>query len=83
MNRNVDLGSAQTASRGAGFAGAIPWLLLAAKPEGSAGSYGNVTSIRRINTAGGVAPTASCAADSTGTTARVPYAADYYSFINR
>ena len=32
----------------------------------------------RETNAGGVAPTASCAADSTGTTARVSYTADYF-----
>jgi hypothetical protein len=64
-------------------AGAIPWLLLTTKSTGPAGSFSNVSSIQRVNTAGGVAPTAGCTRDSAGTTARVSYAADYYFFTNR
>ena len=65
------------------IAGAIPWLLMEAKASGPAGSFSNVSSVQRVNTAGGVAPTASCSANSTGTTARVHYTADYYFFINQ
>ena len=36
------------------------------------------TSIQRVNTAGGVAPTADCSRDYAGTTARVSYTADYF-----
>ena len=64
-------------------AGAIPWLLLTTTSTGPAGSFSNVSSIQRVNTAGGVAPTAGCTRDSAGTTARVSYAADYYLFTNR
>src|SRR5262249_51394351 len=38
-------------------ADAIPWLLLAAKSVGPDGSFSKVTSIQRVNTVGGVAPT--------------------------
>ena len=62
------------------IAGAIPWLLMEAKTSGPVGSFSNVSSVQRVNTAGGVAPTASCSANSTGTTARVHYTADYYFF---
>lgn len=61
-------------------AGAIPWLLLNAKSTGGAGAFSGVTSIQRINTVGGVAPTASCSAGLGGTTVRVPYTADYVFF---
>src|SRR5262249_41827479 len=37
-------------------AGAIPWLLLAAKSVGPEGSFSKVTSVVRANTVGGVAP---------------------------
>src|SRR5438045_3885034 len=37
-------------------ADAIPWLLLAAKSVGPAGSFSKLTSIQRVNTVGGVAP---------------------------
>jgi hypothetical protein len=61
-------------------AGAIPWLLLAAKSTGPTGSFSRVSSIQRINTVGGVAPADGCAADRAGHTARVAYTADYYFF---
>lgn len=62
-------------------ADAIPWLLLAAKSAGSEGSFSTVTSIQRVNTAGGVAPKAGCSQAAAGTPARISYTADYYFFI--
>ena len=59
-------------------AGAIPWLLLATKSVGPEGSFSRVTSIQRVNTVGGVAPRTGCYQSTAGTTARVPYTADYY-----
>jgi hypothetical protein len=64
-------------------AGAIPWLLLAAKSIGPEGAFSRVTSIQRVNTAGGIAPTAGCSQASAGTPARVNYTADYYFFTAR
>ena len=40
--------------------GAVPWLLLTTKSVGPAGTFSDVTSIQRVNTAGGVAPVAEC-----------------------
>ena len=62
---------------------AIPWLLLTTQSTGSAGAFSNVTSIQRVNTAGGLAPSVDCAAASTDKQARIPYTADYYFFTNR
>ena len=59
-------------------ADAIPWLLLVTKSVGSQGSFSKITSIQRVNTAGGVAPKTGCSQSTVGTTARIPYAADYY-----
>jgi hypothetical protein len=59
-------------------AGAIPWLLLSAKSVGPQGAFSNVTSIQRVNTAGGAAPLEGCAPSSSGASARVAYTADYY-----
>ena len=59
-------------------ADAIPWLLLDTKSVGSQGSFSKVTSIQRVNTVGGVAPKTGCSQSTVGTTARIPYAADYY-----
>ncbi|MFL6665516.1 MAG: DUF3455 domain-containing protein [Rhizobacter sp.] len=58
-------------------AGAIPWLLLTANAEGSAGRFSKMTSVQRINTVGGVAPQAPCDAATLGSSVRVPYTADY------
>jgi hypothetical protein len=59
---------------------AIPWLLLGAKSVGPDGAFSRVSSIRRVHTVGGVAPTFRCSKDETGTQARVPYTADYFFF---
>jgi len=64
-------------------AGAIPWLLIGAKSNGTEGAFSQVTSIQRVNTVGGVAPATPCTADSAGKSARVDYTADYYFFTNR
>jgi Protein of unknown function (DUF3455) len=60
---------------------AIPWLLLTAKSTGGAGQLANVTSLQRVNTIAGVAPTEPCSAANVGAKARVPYTADYYYFV--
>jgi hypothetical protein len=63
---------------------AIPWLLLATKSDGPDGLFARVTSIQRINTAGGVAPAAeSCTRDALGRVARVDYTADYTMFARK
>jgi len=61
-------------------ADAIPWLLLAAKSAGPAGAFSRVTSIQRVNTAGGAAPKAGCSQAAAGALARIAYTADYYFF---
>jgi hypothetical protein len=66
------------ASADAPQAGAIAWLLLAAKSDGGAGSFSKVTSVQRVNTVGGAAPREGCSQTSAGAVARVPYTADYY-----
>lgn len=66
----------------AAAAGAVPWLLLSARPVGPKGSFSNVASIQRLNTVGGVAPRAGCSQAEVGKAARINYTADYY-FFNR
>jgi len=68
------------ASAAAPDVGAIPWVLLGAKSVGPAGTFSNVSSVRRVHTTGGVAPDNGCSAAAVGTRARVPYTADYYFF---
>lgn len=56
---------------------AIDWLLLSATPT-APGILGPTKYIQRLNTAGGRAPDpATCHAGTAGTTAEVPYTADY------
>jgi hypothetical protein len=64
-------------------AGAIPWLLLAAEPAASEGSFGNVTSVQRVNTVGGAAPASACSQARAGSRERIDYTADYYLFTNK
>jgi hypothetical protein len=58
---------------------AIPWLLLAAKSNDGPGIFAKVTYIQRVNTVGGLAPSASGTA--IGQEARVPYTAEYYFYV--
>jgi hypothetical protein len=62
---------------------AIPWLLLSAKSVGAEGTFSRVTSIQRVNTRGGKAPSGNCAAANAGTSVRVPYTADYLFYAAR
>ena len=59
---------------------AIPWLLLDAKSVGPAGAFSRISSIQRINTAGGKMPSAACSAANAGESARIPYTADYHFY---
>jgi hypothetical protein len=61
-------------------AGAIPWLLLGAKPEGAEGSFSKFTSVQRVSTVGGMAPNTACSQAAAGTSARTNYTADYYFY---
>ncbi|MEJ6021731.1 DUF3455 domain-containing protein [Ramlibacter sp. PS4R-6] len=58
----------------------IPWLLLKARPAAPQGTFGNVTSIQRLETVGGSAPAQACSTQNAGETVRVPYAAQYVFF---
>ena len=58
----------------------LPWALFAAQPLADTGLFAGVTSIQRVNTAGGVAPSAACDPDDAGRELRVPFTADYYFY---
>ena len=60
---------------------AIPWLLLQTVSTDGPGIFGSVTYIQRVNTKGGLAPTAPGV--SIGTVAEVPYTAEYYFYRAR
>jgi hypothetical protein len=58
----------------------LPWVLIRAQPIGESGLFANVSSIQRVNTTGGAAPSGGCGADNVGEEARVAYQADYYFY---
>ncbi len=60
-------------------ANAIPWLLVSAKSHEGTGVFSTVTSIQRLETTGGKAPT-SCTSADAGKELRVPYTATYYFY---
>jgi hypothetical protein len=64
-------------------AGAIPWLLLATHSTGGAGAFANVTSVQRVATSGGAAPSAGCTPSAIGQQARVPYKAQYTQYAKK
>jgi hypothetical protein len=57
---------------------AIPWLLLQTVSTDGPGIFSSVTYIQRVNTTGGLAPTAPGL--SIGAIAQVPYRAEYYFY---
>ena len=59
---------------------AIPLLLLKATSTGGAGVFANITSVQRLNTAGGVAPATGCGSSTVSTETSVAYSADYYFY---
>ena len=61
----------------------LPWVLLRAQPLAENGLFAGVTSIQRVNTVGGAAPTTGCGPDNVGDEARVAYQADYYFYRAR
>jgi hypothetical protein len=59
---------------------AIPWLLLAAKATAGSGKLTATTSVQRLQTVGGIAPSVGCDVASVGKVVQVPYTADYYFY---
>ena len=60
---------------------AIPWLLLGVKKAEGSGIFGKVTSIQRVNTVGGKAPSSGCDMSTVGKEIRVPYTATYHFYV--
>jgi Protein of unknown function (DUF3455) len=64
-------------------ANSIPWLLVTVVSRDGNGVLSSVTSIQRINTKGGKAPTSGCDATQVDKELRVPYTADYRFYAPR
>ena len=62
---------------------AIPWLLLVAKKHEGDGVFSRVSSIQRMETAGGKSPAGGCDQSSMGKELRVPYTAVYYFYVQK
>jgi hypothetical protein len=80
-----DRSTATSVVRSAAFAGSdnLPWALLAARSSSDGGLFSGVTSVQRVNTAGGVAPRGGCGEYTAGSQARVDFTADYYFYRRR
>jgi uncharacterized protein DUF3455 len=61
----------------------LPWALYRAQPLAASGMFAGVTSIQRVNTTGGAAPTGGCDAANAGAESRVAFTADYYFYKRR
>jgi len=59
---------------------AVPWLLLTAKNHTGNGVFSQITSIQRLETAGGKPPAGGCSQANVGQELRVPYTAVYYFY---
>jgi len=74
-------GSSVVGARAAGATvdpSAVPWLLLKAVSHGAtSGKFSDVTSIQRLSTVGGIAPSAPCDSSNLGSISQVPYTAQY------
>lgn len=64
-------------------AGAIPWLLLSARPQGPSGAFSRVSHVQRVNTVAGQAPADGCSATALGTRIHMAYRADYLLYTPR
>ena len=67
----------------AGGGSNLPWLSMRAQPLSADGIFAGVTSVQRVNTAGGSAPTTGCGPGNAGGETRVAYRADYYFYKQR
>lgn len=82
----LDDGSTVVAAKAAGATvdtTAIPWLLLNAVSHAGDGRMTDITSIQRLETVGGLAPSSGCDAAHAGATANVPYTAKYFFYRSR
>ena len=63
--------------------GSVPWLLLKAKSTSGTGTFGKVTSVQRVDTAGGTPSVGGCDVQHLGAQQRADYKATYYFYSPR
>jgi hypothetical protein len=61
-------------------AGAIPWLLIQVTDHSGSGVLSGITTIQRVNTTNGLAPTSGCTATNPEAEFKSSYTADYYFY---
>jgi len=61
----------------------IPWLLLGARSTAGSGAFSRTSSIQRVKTVGGMAPSDGCSQPQAGSIARVNYEAIYYFYVRK
>ena len=62
---------------------AIPWLLVTVTSNSGKGALSRVTSIQRVNTVAGLAPSAECSESNREVEFKSSYSADYYFYARR
>ena len=67
----------KAAEMAAPASGAIPWLLIEVVDRSASGGLAKVSHIQRVDTEGGLAPTAGCDAAAVGSEVAIPYVATY------
>jgi hypothetical protein len=84
LNDGSQVQGTLVATQQATQAGAVPWLLLRAKPGSATGQLADVAYIRRTETEGGLPDVSACrtSADA-GKTVRVPYLAKYTFYAEK
>lgn len=61
-------------------AGAAPWLLVSTRSTGGEGRFAKVTSLQRVNTVSGVAPSSGCDETTIGKNQAVQFTSEYVLF---
>lgn len=64
-------------------ASAIPWLLLTVTDHSGNGVFNHVTTIQRIHTVGGLAPSSGCSGENLKKESKSSYTADYYFYARK
>lgn len=75
--------SGRVAATQAAGPGNLPWTLWRTQSSGDGGIFSGVTSVQRVNTAGGVAPAAGCGDTNLGSETRSNFTADFYFYKRR